>query len=259
MWTFTVSSLQDIPREMLAPLCKLRQLNIEGTNLTNTQVNNILCEITQRQTPDKTKLESLNISRNVLNDTPSQLLADACLRLTSLNISDTFLTPKQCLAIFSALPNSKMTYLDISGVRLISVPTAVLAKGVCSLVEVDLSSTMITTRQVIAILTKSKMSSTLNKVVGIAMKDIPQHLEVCAKYLRMITPYGNLNLRARRQVRLRENNKSGNIKRNGRRIYPLPERSIPPPLPPQGIPAPPPFPSNGIPPPPPPPPPPATR
>ena len=81
-----------------------------------------------------------------------------------------------------------MKSLDISGVRLSSVPTEVLAVGACSLVEVDLSSTMITTKQVIAILTRSKKSKTQNKVVGIGMRHIPEHLEFCAKYLSMVTP-----------------------------------------------------------------------
>ena len=139
----------------------------------------------------------------------SQHLFDACLVMTSLHISDTYLTANQSLTIFSALPNSNMQYLDISGVRLSSVPTEVLAVGVCSLVEVDLSSTMISTKQVIAILTRSKKSKTLSKVVGIGMRDIPEHLEICAKYLSMITPYGNLRLRARRQARLMQNNKAG--------------------------------------------------
>lgn len=254
--------LQDIPKDMLTTLCKLKVVNIEGTNLSNVQVNEILYAIAHEDNSIyPNKIEKLNISRNSIQDTPSQLLADACSRLSHLNISDTYLTTSQCVAIFSALPNSKLKFLDISGVRLASVPTHVLAKGVCCLMEVDLSSTMTTTQQVIAILTNSKDSKTLNKVVGIAMRNIPEHLEECATYLSMVTPYGNLSLRARRQERLKKNNKKdeerprASLSPNSRLVpaHPPVSGMIPPPPPP------PPLPSSSVPhqsPPPPPPPPP---
>lgn len=190
--------LQDMPKEMLTVLCKLKVVNIEGTNLGNEQIKQILngiCDVSS----SKHRLEKLDISRNSLQDIPSQLLADACMRLTHLNISDTSLTTSQCEAIFSAIPNSSMIYLDISGVRLAAVPAEILSKGVCGLREVDLSSTMTTTKQIIEILTKSKESETLKKVVGILMRNIPEHLERYAACLSMVTPFGNVNLRARRQ------------------------------------------------------------
>eukprot|EP00092_Neocalanus_flemingeri_P027663 GFUD01030027.1.p1 GENE.GFUD01030027.1~~GFUD01030027.1.p1 ORF type:complete len:541 (-),score=122.28 GFUD01030027.1:35-1657(-) len=201
--------LQDIPNQDMETLCKLKMVNIEGTNLTNVQANSVLQAISNVDHPTyPNKIKSLNISRNSIQDTPSQLLANACLQLTHLNISDTYLTNSQCVAIFSALPNSNMTFLDISGVRISLVPADILSRGVCSLKEVDLSSTMTTTQQVIAILTRSKDSKTLHKVVGIAMRNIPEHLEECATYLSMVTPYGNLSLRARRQERLKKNGKA---------------------------------------------------
>lgn len=249
--------LQDIPNDMMNSLCKLKVVNLEGTNLTYVQLNELFNAIANADNSEYLhKIEKLNISRNSIQDTPSQLLADACIQLTHLNISDTYLTTSQCVAIFSALPNSSLKFLDISGIRLASVPTHLLAKGVCSLTEVDLSSTMTTTEQVIGILTRSKDSKTLNKVVGIAMRNIPEHLEECATYLSMVTPYGNLSLRARRQEKLKKkiDEKQPRLGTSG-----IP---LPPPPPPEfvgNIPPPPPPPSStgtkGSPPPPPPPPP----
>jgi len=187
--------LQDIPKEMLRVLCKLKVVNIEGTNLTNSQVFEILSGMANQDS----QIQKLNISRNSLQEIPHQLLADAIRPLTHLNISDTSLTTDQCSALFSSLPDSKLEYLDISGIPLSSVPTNILAKGVCSLREVDLSTSQTTSQQVIAILTNSKNSKTLKKVMGLLSRNIPKHLEQTATYLGMVTPFGNRSLRAHQQ------------------------------------------------------------
>ena len=82
---------------MASAVVRVKSVNISGTHLTTNQVNTLWRAVKEEE-EDIKKLETLNMSEQVyldLSDVDSQLLANAVVRVKSVDISDIHLTPDQ--------------------------------------------------------------------------------------------------------------------------------------------------------------------
>jgi len=119
--------LHKVPPELLAQAAKhLKEIDLAYTNLTNEQ-----CIALLNACISSTTLVNVNLQRIDLQDVPAELLAQAVIHLKEIDLSCTFLTTEQCIAVLEAcVSSSKVPNVELHGIhQLQDVPAQLLARA----------------------------------------------------------------------------------------------------------------------------------
>ena len=140
------------PAVLAAALVRLEEVS-RAENLTQAQLESFFKKIASC---DNMKLRKLDIYKRIdLSEVPSDILAEAVVKVNEVNISGTNLSPDQVQNIFSCITNCQclaLNNLDISQNDLSSVSPEVLAESVSRLKSIHLRVTCLTSSQVNCIL-----------------------------------------------------------------------------------------------------------
>jgi len=164
-------NLNAVPPHILArAVSHLQTVDLHGTSLTPDQCLQLL-----EASLSSTTLANVDFSYVDLSEVPPDLLAKSVTRLSTVNLSNfNNLTTDQCVAVLSSiLSSSTLVTLNLTHVRLHGVPPDLLAKAVGRHQSVDLTSTKLSTQQMVQVLKAVISSTTLTsvKLIGNGIRD----------------------------------------------------------------------------------------
>ena len=145
--------LSDVDSQLLAKAAvRLKKVDISDTCLTTDQANTLCRTIIEEEESVK-KLEALNMILGNLSGVDSQLLANAVVRVKSVDISGTHLTTDQVNTLCQNIVVEEESVKKLESLNMIKedfrdVDTQLLANAVVRVKNVDISNTHLTTDQV---------------------------------------------------------------------------------------------------------------
>eukprot|EP00092_Neocalanus_flemingeri_P015081 GFUD01016292.1.p1 GENE.GFUD01016292.1~~GFUD01016292.1.p1 ORF type:complete len:349 (-),score=110.13 GFUD01016292.1:157-1203(-) len=147
------------PTVLCSAVHLLESISLQQTRLTINQVEAVLVTLST----SSNHLVSLNLARTDLSKVPPDILAHGLATVLRVNISSTQLNPDQTRALFDifSTPNNKLKHLIVREVDLSTANLDSLAKGVASLITVNLQETKLGMQQCNAIFSHISSSSSL--------------------------------------------------------------------------------------------------
>ena len=134
------------PELMSEVVLRLENIDLHSTDLTPDQVKRMFHKIANSENLSLTKL---GVSCNNLSSVAAEVLVAAIIRLESVDLAASRLTPAQINHIFTSdFEDLKLTKLDVSHSNLSSVAAEVLVAAIIRLESVDLAHSCLTPAQI---------------------------------------------------------------------------------------------------------------
>jgi len=164
------------PTVLCSAVPLLESISLQQTRLTNDQVEAVLVNVS---TPSS-HLVSLNLARTDLSKVPPDILSHGLTTVLRVNISSTQLNPEQTKAFFDILstPNNILKHLIVRDVDLSTANLDSLAKGVASLITMNLQETKLGMQQCRSLFTQISSSTSLISInmSHVTLAEVPADL-----------------------------------------------------------------------------------